>query len=1318
MAKLSEIYKVGMSVNDIPRTTNTVKETNGGGQSAPATFTSGKKLSEYYTVGMEPPKSKAVPTLPTPSTIAPSVPDISTETSQNNNGGLLNTIKNLFSSSTPSLPKVGQTNSSVLMDKAKAKIDTQNYQQNIRNKELADFDAKDKSEVFYTGKNGNNITRDKLNLWLQPDYQLSKDEKKQIKELVKETTNVKNFQKYFGGMDTKTAADLQQNISRLEQRTSGALGYGVAEAIPGVKAVENMAVKAIDKANGNTENSEKFKADQTATQNTTAYKVGRAGSKMLQYYGLNKSGVLNPLNDKLGKALIPKLGETLGGHVANILSDEVADVILDTVPEMTDNIIEGKNAKKVAGDVVKNLGENLAYNVGGEYIPEIIKAFKSKGVKEAVEDATKEAMEQIPDLAKNVEVSKATDEIATVAKNTTPEKNLVMAEDIGLNKNTDALFDAEKNIPELKAVDETEPLVAKGYAEPSGDTITEGYRERGYAQHVRGEDTPMKVEGLSKEVIDDFKEDKRMYKTLKNADTKALADEIYSSGDKAIKIGDEVYSGSVENKFRKLLAEKEPAALPLGHQLAKDYQKAGNYDMAVSIIDDMSEALTKSGQFSQAAVISMMKNDPLTALQYAKKQINAINAKGAKDFGDKWVNFKLTDDEIKAFDSIEPGNADAIKALYDEIGARLGKEYPTTFMEKLLEGRKIAMLFNVRTNVRNLGANVPMVGLRWTADRVEALGQNIAHLINPNFKVTQAVTGSGVNGRKLAKEVFESSRVQDLLNADVGKYELPSIKNALMKDKQMYKGTAVEKWINKMTNGGIEKVNEKLFGKKGVESLAETLRNTTYKALDLGDQPFVKENFIERLGSYINAQGLKSIDEIPDDAIELAWEEAMKATYKDESWAVKMLRGIKGGIERVPVVGKPLSQSAIPFLQAPGNIAARMVDYSPINAGKGLGQIIVGATKKNEDMVRKGIESASKGLTGTGMILLGMKLKESGLITGDYAKDKDEKNFQKANGFKPWALHIGDKYLTYDWAQPAAQNLMVGTLVQEAIDNSDKEDASILKALGYEGPKAAINSWFDASPLQGLADLMKSNSYSGETDIAQNVIDSATSDFAGAFVPSLVNAIAKTNDTTQRNYYDPSSKWNTFVNQQKAKIPGLSETLPAKYDTWGREIKYADSTGEAFAQRFLVPGDYGEETYDSVNNEINRLYEKTSNAAVFPTTAPNKVGDRTLTNKEVSKYQKDMGERNRKLVYSLINSSFYKSLDNDSKAEMLKQIYGTSKLITERNLFKKSVSDNSSYKKLIEAYDNSSGSAIAVIEYLEEKAEKKKEKEEKQKNKK
>lgn len=879
----------------------------------------------------------------------------------------------------------------------------------------------------------------------------------------------------------------------------------------------------------------------------------------------------------------------------------------------------------------------------------------------------------------------------------------------------DSLVSQPSKDPEIYRPTQSVPRSADAIESPIEDMV-----ESGQSRHIRGAGE-MQMEGVSDEVVADFQDNPQMHSVLRNADTKAKAENIYNT------------SNNPEVEFRDMLRQHDPAALPLGHQIAKDYSAAGNHEAAAQIYREMGEQLTKAGQFSQAAVINMMKNDPLTALQYAQRQIDTLNEQGLKRFGKKWNDFKLTDDEIKLFDNITPGDEEAIKAAYDLIGERLGKEYPTSFMDKLLEGRKIAMLFNVRTNVRNFGANVPTLGMRWAADRVEALGQNVAHLINPNFKVTQAVTGSGIQGRKLATEAFNSPRVQALLDGTSGKYEIPDLKNNLVKNKQMYKGTRVGKFIDKwvgtkitkaasfldrktplknnidLTGGLIPAFNEKAFGKKGVQSSLETIRNATYKMLDLGDSPFVKENFVERLGSYINAQKIKNLDDIPDEAIELAWDEAMKATYKDESWAVKMLSKIKGGMESVPVVGRPISQGAIPFLQAPGNIAARMVDYSPIRGSKGVADIISGARANDLQKVTRGIEEASKGLTGTGMVLLGMKLRESGILTGTYSKDKDQKAFEKQNGFKEFALHIGDKYFTYDWAQPFAQSLITGTLLEDAIEKSDEYNSDLLayidekagtnfngsmvsKVAGVAGEaaKASLNSWFNASPLQGLQELLSGN-YTDKDDIASSIKQTLVDDFAGAFVPATVNAVAKSVDPVQRNTTDKTNSTATFVNQQIAKIPGLSKTLPAKYDTWGREMKYADSKATATASRFVIPGDYSYDRSDKVDKEIGSLYEKTQDAAVFPQVAPYKVGDKTLDNKEVSEYQKDMGERSRKLVEAFMKSDSYKKMDDKDKVEEIKKLYGVSKAITERDKFGKELSNSSEYKKPIAEYDKVKG---------------------------
>ena len=805
--------------------------------------------------------------------------------------------------------------------------------------------------------------------------------------------------------------------------------------------------------------------------------------------------------------------------------------------------------------------------------------------------------------------------------------------------------------------------------------------ETGTSKHIRAEDTPMKYD-VADEVVDDFVKDPAMYKQLKNADTKALSEAIYNSGDADVTINKKTYSGNAEAKFRQLLSEKNPAALYLGKKIADDYSAQGNHKMAAQIYRDMAYSLKEAGQFSQASVIAMMKNDPLSALAYFEKQIDDLNKEGKAKYGKKWKDFELTDAERAMFDTIEQGDEKAIKNAYDEIGARIEKEYPSAWWEKVLEFRRVAMLLNTRTIMRNTFANPPTALMRYVADRIEGVGQKVAHLINPDFEVTQAVRGSNRETRKLATEVYKSDRVQKMLKDTPGRLsEVPKVGD-YAKSKQIFKGGFVSNFINKMTGNGIEKLNEKL-GAKNAKSVLELARNSAYSALEITDSPFVRENFISRLGSYMRAKGIKSVDEVSDEAVNVALEEALKATYKDDSWLVQAIRKVKGGVEDIgngvlpgTRAGDFASQALIPYVQAPGNIGARIVDYSAVGGTKGMVNLIRGASKGDMKLVSKGIEEMSKGASGTVMAAIGMALYKSGLITGTYSTDPDQKEFEKEHGFREFAFKWTSptdgktKYDTFDWAQPWADTIMSGVLLAQAIENSDQYDSDILRHFGYEdttlghflgASRAAagkeVNYFFDATPLKNLGDLLEGG-YGQDKDIAKNIKENMVDDFITGLLPAQGNALAKTLDPTQRITYDPSNEFSSFLNSLKARVPELTKTLPTKYGTWGQPLTYGNSKLEAGFSKMFYPGEHTSDNSDWVDNEINKIYEDAKkDSRVFPRTAPNSIDGVKLTAEEKSQHQKLMGEQSRALVENFLQSDIYNKMSPKDKADTLNSIY-------------------------------------------------------------
>ena len=765
-------------------------------------------------------------------------------------------------------------------------------------------------------------------------------------------------------------------------------------------------------------------------------------------------------------------------------------------------------------------------------------------------------------------------------------------------------------------------------------------------------------------VVNEFIAKPEMYSVLKNADVKAEAESIMLDSD----------TDAIINTYYDLLEDKNPVAVVLGYELSKRLTQEGRYDESVRVVRDMSKSLTEAGQFSQSAAITMLQNNPEAAKRLLLKEIDQMNKQGKKKFKHKWKDIELTSDEIAEFSKIEPGNKEAISDLYQRVYDRIHKEYPSSFLEKLMEYRRVAMLLNVRTNVRNVVSNALIMPIRWTADRVTALGEGAYSLINPDYERTQAINPIRSKAAKeLSSQVFESVK-----NELLGDSKYNDARDAV-RQKQVFEGTNLSKKIDTALGGALTKANQAM-GKNVDPSLMETARNFTYYLLEKGDNVFIKKNFESRLASYLDAQGITDIANVPPEAIALATQEAMKATFRDDTKLSKWLTSLRN-------IGGIAGEALMPFTKTPANIAMRGIDYSPL----GVINVINTLSKANNHAdVAKAMTQLGQAVTGTAAIALGYLLRELGVVSGALSDDKDEAAFQRQQGQLPYAIKLANgNYLSYDWAQPASIPLLLGCAVYDAWKDPNVSKLSAFR----KGSAAAINSWFNLSPLQSLADL-----FGGYGEPADN-IGKVAQNFATSFVPSQVRAIAKIIDPIQRSTYSKGSGYMEQVkNNVISGIPGASKTLPASYDTWGNEIKRQDTVGEAVFSNLFNPGQFGNQSITPLDSEIERIYDETGNKQVFPQKAPysetiNKESVK-FTNKEVSEYQKRMGQMSYDIASAFMNSPAYENIPDDTKAETLGNIYGLSKAIAKSELFGYDV-ENSDYNKAYNFYEKRGAEGVA-----------------------
>ena len=632
--------------------------------------------------------------------------------------------------------------------------------------------------------------------------------------------------------------------------------------------------------------------------------------------------------------------------------------------------------------------------------------------------------------------------------------------------------------------------------------------------------------------------------------------------------------------------------------------------------------------------------------------------------GRRWKDFKLTDAEIKAFESIHAGDSEAIAAAMQNVGNRLAKEYPVSLTQKLAEARRLGFLLNPRTQVRNVAANVMQMPVTGISDKVSAALQS---LYAKTGKSTDFVQTKALHVDKTSRDVAEQvwNQVKDTIDGS-SSYEQPisdAVKNAevfKLGEGQQHNILANVPGMKKGAQA-LEAISQKFTGKNVFDQLSseksvlENIRQFTYGLLELGDAPFVKKSFTDSLANIAAANKITSADQITADMIAQATQDAMRTTYKDSNKWTELFSSIHklGGVGEV----------VMPFSQTPANMVARSLDYSP-----------VGLTKGVKDFYTKGgnpaeyIDEIAKGLTGSAGMALGAALYKSGVLTGAESENANKRAFDKQNGFLPFAIHVPGTNVYYRISdfQPSMMSVITGAAWAQAASGDETPEQAAKGAV-----TAFTNTLADNSNLSNIGDLF------GNYDGLGGGLWDATLGLPQSMMPSLSNAVAKSTDTTVRNPYDATDPIQSQKNQIVAKIPGLSKELPAAYDTWGNE-KQRDNA--AFEQ-FLDPAAFTNQTTSSRDKEIQRLYESTGDIGVYPPSIKNgtDVDGLKLDNQQTSTYQRTAGQLNRQIVDEVMRTDEYRQADDATRVKMLKSAYTIGKEAGKEAANPDYVSENKDY---------------------------------------
>ena len=679
--------------------------------------------------------------------------------------------------------------------------------------------------------------------------------------------------------------------------------------------------------------------------------------------------------------------------------------------------------------------------------------------------------------------------------------------------------------------------------------------------------------------------------------------------------------------------------IAVGELLLKRYAEAGDTAMVMQMVAELASEGTRAGQVVQA--MSMLKkmsdtNSPEGAaatILAIKKTVDKMNRdyrvrfKGKKNIPQIEIDERLVEKYLKA-QSVEERE----KAL-DELYNNLAKQVPNTVADKLNQWRYLAMLGNPRTHIRNIVGNavfMPAIALKnEIATAMEATAQKAGKLDTRSKTIIV-----GKEYKAYAREDFDE--VKELLSGQ----RKGDTKNEIMSRREAFGESKLAQPFNKIARWNSN-------------------------ALEAEDMLFLKHHYIKALSGWLQANNI-DLDELNADAKLLAKarqyaiNEAQKATYRDASDTAAALNQIARSGNRGLAM---FIESVLPFKKTPINILKRGVEYSPVGLINGLTKQSIELRRGNITM-NEWIDTIASGLTGTGIMILGMLLAKLGIITGAYSDDDKEKDMEKLMGKQEYAVNLFGYSYTIDWAAPSILPFMVGAEISAALDaDEDYEFKDAVEALQKLGEPMT-----QLSMLSGLSDTLDNISYSNNKLTAM-VFGSLTG-YLGQFVPTFAGQVARTVDPVQRiTYSDRNSVLPKdvvyFIERIQNKLPYFSSLNEAKLDQWGMENRKANVFAAAF-ENMVSPG-YVKKlvTDDKVDNEIMRLYGEGVEENITPVTASRYLGQgderKDLTSKEYHDYQETMGTLSYNILNNVVDEDWYQELNADEQAEYFGNVYDYAK---------------------------------------------------------
>lgn len=693
------------------------------------------------------------------------------------------------------------------------------------------------------------------------------------------------------------------------------------------------------------------------------------------------------------------------------------------------------------------------------------------------------------------------------------------------------------------------------------------------------------------------------------------------------------------NKWKSSTKEgisKENTAI--GWALYNNAANSGDVETAIDVLDTIVKRQRNAAQALQATRL-LKQQDPSTQLYAAQRSVENLTEDLKKQYGEKAPDLKIDRDLAEKFLNAKDDDArtEAMKEIYRDIG----RQMPSRFIDKWNAWRYLSMLGNPRTHVRNIVGNVGFVPAVTVKNVIGAGIENAAN----------AVSGGKVGRTKAI-----------LTTKDAGLIKAAWSDYANIREQALGSGKYND---NVNVRQEIEE-GRTVFKLKPLEAM----RKFNGTALDAEDAWFSKPHYAAALAQFCKANGITAERVAGGKGIEAAREyairEAQKATYRDTNAFSQMISdlGRYRGDNKMKRLGSTLAEGILPFRKTPANILVRGVEYSPIGFLKSISYDLVQVQKGNMQATEM-IDRAAAGLTGTGLMMLGLYMAKEGILRGSGGDDEKKKKFDELQGHQEYALELPNgTSITLDWLAPEALPFFVGANLYEQMqaNNGYLTMSDMLQAASN-----VTDPLLSMSCLQSLNDVFDAVGYasSGDTNALTSAVASAATSYLTQGIPTVFGQVERTGESTRMTTYTDKNKFLTpdmqyALGKSSARIPGVDYGQIPFIDAWGRTENSGGVVARAF-NNFANPAYTSKVSGSKMEDELSRLYEATGETKVLPQRAPKSFTvnkeNKQLTGEEYVKYATKRGQTSYKIVSELTGLASYKSMSDGDKADAVAKAY-------------------------------------------------------------